>query len=249
MTQLQNVHFYSEKDLRNFPKQEYKKYRNENKLNPYCEHVIRNGQAITLTQEQKEQFARIICDVPKNPIGGGVICGFVLYWLVAPNVPIFVLSMASAFKKTQAVPQITALLYVIGVVLLLLVIGGFVGGCIAVTKKNKKSTEAFCAEVGEKIRRGDYRACAYRIEEIYHTKTITDINNESYGYIGFWYRIGDILIGLPNNDCEFDYDPQTEEITLNNPRQFELCERSHPVGGYIVGMLICLDGQEHFYGI
>ena len=249
MMPLQGMHFYSKKELQKFQKQCYKKNSTDNTLNPHCEHIIRNGQPVTLTQEQREQFARIICDIPKNPIGLGVLCGVGLYLFVAPSVPILLFGTASAFRKAQAFPQnIITLLYFIGVVLLLLVIAGFVGLCIAITKKNKKRTGAFCTEVHEKIRRGEYRAYAYRIEEIYHTEELS-YENPSEGYIGFWYRIGDILIELPNSNFECDVISKTGEIILRNPEQFEQHERSHPVGGYLIGMLIYLDGKECFYGI
>lgn len=64
MTQTQNVeqvpHFYNNIDLRKFQKQSSR----DKKLNRHCEHVIRNGEPTTLTQEQREQFIQIICGNP-----------------------------------------------------------------------------------------------------------------------------------------------------------------------------------------
>ncbi len=246
MTQVQNEeqvpHFYNNIDLRKFQKQSSR----DKKLNRHCEHIIRNGKPITLTQEKRERFIQIICDIPENPISLNVFCGMAIYVCTAGLLPLFIFAIASGFSRSRINQEITYLLYIIGAILLLLVLAGFAGLCILITRKNKKHAERFRTETHEKIRRGDFQAYAYRIEEIYRVKTY---NEDAYGgYLYFWYRVGDVLFELPNTTFAYNLG-NNDEIICKNPEQMELHERNHPVGGYIIGMLIHLGGQERFYGI
>ncbi len=242
MTQTRNVeqltYFCSNMDLRKFQKQSFR----DKKLNRHCEHVIRNGEPITLTQEQREQFIQIICDIPENPISLSVFCGMAIYVCTAGPIPLFIFAIASGFSRSRINQEITCLLYITGAILLLLVLAGFVGLCILITGKNKKQAERFRTETHEKIRRGDFQAYACRIEEIYRVKTYDA--DEFY----FCYRVGDILFELPNTTFAYDLN-NNGEIICKNPEQLKLHERNHPVGGYIIGMLIHLGGQERFYGL
>ncbi len=242
MTQTQNVeqvpHFYSNMDLRKFQKQSSR----DKKLNRHCEHVIRNGEPITLTQEQREQFIQIICDIPENPISLSVFCGMAIYVCTAGLLPLFIFAIASGFSQSRINQEITYLFYIIGAILFLLVWAGFIGLCILITGKNKKQAERFRTETHEKIRRGDFQAYAYRIEEIYRVKTY---DADAFYFL---YRVGDVLFELPNTTFAYNLG-NNDEIICKNPEQLRLHERNHPAGGYIIGMLIHLGGQERFYGM
>ncbi|MGN0431316.1 MAG: hypothetical protein ACI4EQ_03070 [Lachnospiraceae bacterium] len=227
-------------DLRKFHKQTF---RNE-KLNRHCAHVIRNGEPVTLTPEQREQFIQNICDIPDNPIGLGVFCGMSTYVFVAGLLSLFPFAIASGFSQISK--KIACLLYAAGVILLLLVMAGFVGICILITRKNRKRADIFRAKARDKIGCGDYQSYAYRIEEIYRIKSY---NEDMYGgYLYFWYRVGNVIFELPNTTFAYHLGNNDETI-YREPEKLELHEFNHPVGGYIIGMLIHLDGQERFYGM
>lgn len=232
--------FYNDRDLRRFHKQ---KFRN-GKLNRHCEHVIRNGEPVTLTLEQREQFIQNICDIPDNPVRLGLFCGMVAYVCITWLLPAF--TFAIAFGLRQANERIASLFYIAGATLLLLVLAGFVGLCILITRTNKKRAEIFREEAREKIRFGDYKSYAYRIDEIYRIETYDE---DVYGgYIHFWFRVGDVIFELPNSAFAYNLG-NNGEILYKNPEMLESFEHSHPVGGYITGMLIHLDGHERFYGM
>ncbi len=169
-----------------------------------------------------------------------------IYVCTAGLLPLFIFAIASGFSQSRINQEITYLLYIIGAILFLLVLAGFIGLCILITGKNKKQTKRFRTETHEKIRRGDFPAYAYRIEEIYRVKTY---DADTYGgYLYFWYRVGDVLFELPNTTFAYNLG-NNDEIICKNPKQLRLHERNHPVGGYIIGMLIHLGGQERFYGM
>lgn len=232
--------FNHNKDLKKLHRQTFR----NNRLKRHCEHVIRNGEPVTLTQEQREQFIQNICDIPDNPIGLGVFCGMTLYVCMTGLLPLFAFAMGAGFSQTSK--KAAYLLYVAGAVLLLLVLTGFVGLCILITIRNQNHADRFRLEAREKIRRGDYLSYAYRIEEIYRFKSY---NEDMYGgYLYFWYRVSDIIFELPNTTFAYKLGNNGETI-YKNPKNLEFHEHNHPVGGYIIGMLIHLDGKERFYGI
>ena len=232
--------FHKNEDLRQFHKQ---KFRN-GKLNRHCEHVIRNGEPVMLTQEQREQFIQNICDIPDNPISLGVFCGMAVYACTTWLFPVFLFAIASAFFQTHK--KFSLLLYATGAFLLLLILAGFIGLCIRITEKNKRNAAAFRTEVSEKIRRGDYQAYVYQIDEIFR---VLSYNEDVYGgYLYCWYRIRDVLFQLPNTTFAYRLGKHNE-ILYTNPEEVQCNERNHPVGGYVTGMLIYIDGQERFYGM
>lgn len=232
--------FYRDTELRKFHRQSYK----DSRLNRCCEHVIRNGEPVTLTAEQREQFILNICDIPDNPIRLSVFLGMAAYALTTWILPALIFTVAYSFNQINT--QISHMLCAAGIIILLLVIGGFVGLCILIKRKNRQHADRFRSEACEKVRRGDFRSYAYHIEEIYRVMTY---NEDVYGgYIFVWYRAGDIIFELP--DTTFAYNlGKSQEIIYKEPQKTELNERNHPVGGYIIGMIIKLDGCERFYGI
>lgn len=236
----QNKQFCNDRDLRRFHKQ---KFRN-GKLNHHCEHVIRNGEPVTLSLEQREQFIQNICDIPDNPVHLGLFCGMVTYVCIAWLPSAFTFSIA--FGLRQANERIASQFYIAGTALLLLVLAGFVGLCIFITRRNKKRANKFRTEVREKIRFGDYKSYAYQIEEIYRTESYDE---DAYGgYIRYWYRVGDVIFELPNSAFAYNLG-KNGEVLYKDPEILKSFEHNHPVGGYITGMLIHLDGQERFYGM
>lgn len=238
MTQAKQLNNYTE--LSRFHRQTYR----NNKLNRHCEHVIRNGEAVMLTPEQVEQFLQNICDIQDNPIHLHVFLGMATYVCIAGMLPLFMFAMASGSNQVDG--RIARLFYMVAVILLFLVLAGFVGLCIRITRKNRKHADRFRAEAREKIMRGNYRAYAYRIEEIFR---IQSYNEDMYGgYLYFWYRVCDVIFELPNTTFAYDLNHQKTAI-YREPEKLEINEHNHPVGGYIFGILIYLDGHERFYGI
>ncbi|MGN0438422.1 MAG: hypothetical protein ACI4F4_07850 [Lachnospiraceae bacterium] len=235
----QTQQFYKYNAINKFQKQTLR----NNKINPGCEHVIRKGESITLSPEQRQQFIQNICNIPDNPIGIGVFCGMAAYVCIAGITALFPFAIASGLQQSNE--RIAYLFYIIGALLLLLVLAGFIGLCILITRNNKKKAERIRTEAHEKIRRGDYRSYTYRIEEIYRVQTY---NEEMGGHISFWYRVGDVLFELPNTTFAYHFG-DNHEVVYQEPEKVVFNEHNHPVGGYITGMLIQLDGQECFYGI
>ena len=206
--------------------------------------MIRNGEPITLTKEQREWFIQSICDIPDNPIGLGTFCKMTAYVFIAMLLPMFPFALAYGFN--QANKKIAYLLYAAGIILLLLVLAGFIWLCIRIKRKNISRADRFRAKAREKIIRGDYQSFAYRIEEIYRIKTY---NDDMYGgYIYFWYRVGNVIFELPNTSFAYSFGTNNETI-YKEPDKLKLNEYNHPVGGYIIGMLIRLDNKYRFYGI
>lgn len=240
MEYYEQFYNYNNMDLRRYHKQKFR----DGKLNRHCEHVIRNGEPVTLTLEQREQFIRNICDIPDNPISLGVFCGMAVYACTTWLLPVFLFAIASVF--TQENKNLAFLLYAAGIILLLLILAGFIGLCILITRKNKKRAVSFRTEASEKIRRGDYRAYVYQIDEVFR---VLSYNEDIYGgYLYFWYRVRDVIFELPNTTFAYKLGKH-DEILYENPEEVESNECSHPVGGYITGMLIHLDGKERFYGM
>ncbi|MGN0495590.1 MAG: hypothetical protein ACI4GW_05130 [Lachnospiraceae bacterium] len=237
--EYQTQQFYKYNTINKFQKQTFR----DNKVNPDCEHVIRKGEPITLSPEQRQQFIQNICNIPNNPIGIGVFCGMTAYVCIAGMPVPFIFNIASALQQSNE--RIAYLFYIAGALLLLLVLAGFIGLCILITRKNRKRAEHFRTEAREKIRRGDYHSYAYRIEEIYRVQTY---NEDMGGHIFFWYRVGDVLFELPNTTFAYHFG-DNHEVVYQEPEKVALNEHNHPIGGYITGMLIQLDGQERFYGI
>lgn len=236
----QENRFYSDIDIMKFHKQRTC----NGKLNRNCEHVIRHGMPVALTWEQREAFIQHICDIPNRPVRLSDFCGMTVYVCVFLLILPFVFAMGSVFG--QEYKNIAYTIYAAGIVLLLIFLAGFIGLCVRISRKGRKRADTFRAEACEKIRRGEYTSYAYRIEEIYRVPWYDD--NCDRHYLVFWYRVGDVLFQLP--DSTFVYQVgDNDKLLYEEPEKLATHERQHPVGGCVTGMLICLNGREHFFAI
>ena len=210
------------------------------KLNHACAHVIRNGQVVTLTAKQKELFLQNICDTPKNPISLCFFLGMAIYISITGIFCTLIFAIAYIFNQINV--QISHYLYIIAIICLLLILTGF----ICLNRWHRKKTDAFKDEAFKKIKEGDYQAYMYQIEEIFRYHTF-DVDNHN-GYLHLWYRVKDVVFELKNTSFVYDLG-KNNEIIYREPEKIKANEYNHPLGGYILGIIICLGGQEYFYGI